>query len=170
MPRPTSKAQLLEQTHKGYDALVGQFAGLTDDEMTAPGIVGDWSIKDVLAHLTEWQRMLTVWYETGKRGETPATPSEKYTWREIPALNQEIYDTYRDHPLAAIQEAFRDSHTAILALIDTMTDEELFTPKVYAWTKSTTLGSYLVSATSSHYDWAYKEIRRGLKAKAKTRD
>ena len=28
------------------------------------------------------------------------------------------------------------------------------------------LGTYLVSATSSHYLWARKEIRKGLRAKA----
>ena len=35
--------------------------------------------------------------------------------------------------------------------------------KKYKWTGSTSLGAYLVSATSSHYDWAYKLIKKCLK-------
>lgn len=32
-----------------------------------------------------------------------------------------------------------------------------FQKKVYKWVGGSTLGSYFVSATSSHYDWAIKK-------------
>ena len=165
MPRPTSKKQLLEQARADYEALQAELNDLTSDAMVETGIVGEWSIKDVLGHLFEWQQMTITWYRAGKRGETPITPSEKYTWREIPALNQAIYEKHRDCPADEIQAEFAASHQEALDLIGTMSEDELFTPKIYAWTKSTTLGSYLTSATSSHYAWARKEIRRGIKAK-----
>jgi hypothetical protein len=164
MPRPTSKTQLLEQTRDEYDKLQNELAKLTAEEMVASGIVGEWSVKDVLAHLMHWQQMVLGWYRAGKAGQTPVTPHEDYTWREIPALNEHIYQTYRERPLAEMQAGLAASHAETLAAIEEMDNEELFTPKVYAWTKSTTLGSYLTSATSSHYAWARKEIRRGIKA------
>lgn len=163
MVRPTSKTQLIEQTQNNYDRLQTQLQTLTPDEWTVAGVVGEWSVKDVLAHLMAWQTMVLTWYTAGKRGENPKTPSEKYTWREIPALNQDIYETYRDVPLETIKQDFEATHTQILSTISEMTNDELFTPKIYKWTKSTTLGSYMTSATSSHYDWAYKEIRKGLR-------
>lgn len=168
MPRPTSKAQLLEQADVNFEKLQAELSGLTDMEMIEAGIVGEWSIKDVLAHLFEWQQMTCSWYRVGKSGETPFTPSPDYTWRQIPDLNQHIYEMYKDVPLNEILEKFARSHTETIALIESMDNDELFTPKVYKWTKSTTLGSYLTSATSSHYDWARKQIRKGLKAKRQT--
>ncbi|MEM8534210.1 MAG: ClbS/DfsB family four-helix bundle protein, partial [Chloroflexota bacterium] len=114
-----------------------------------------------------WHQMVLVWHRAGKRGEVPVTPSEKYTWREIPSLNQEIYETHRDWPLDRVNADFTASHQEIMQEIESLSHDELFTPKVYVWTKSTTLGSYFISATGSHYDWAYKEIRRGIKAKRK---
>jgi len=42
-------------------------------------------------------------------------------------------------------------------------NEELFEKKRYKWTGTTSLGAYLVSATSSHYDWAYKLIKKARK-------
>lgn len=167
MPRPTSKTQLLDQTRQGYAALQALIAPLSAEEQTDPNTVGEWSVKDVLAHLLAWQGMVRSWYQQGKVGETPITPAEGYTWQQIPALNQAIYTTYRDQPLASIQQTFAESHQATLDLIESLSDAEMFTPKVYVWTKSTTLGSYLTSATSSHYEWALKEIRRGIKAKRK---
>ena len=35
--------------------------------------------------------------------------------------------------------------------------------KYYAWTGTTSLGSYCVSATASHYDWALKKIKKHQK-------
>ena len=131
MPRPTSKAQLLEQARQNYAKLQAEIKELSSDDLIEPGIVGDWSIKDVLAHLMVWQQMTLNWYRMGKAGETPVTPSEKYTWREIPALNHEIYETHRDYPLADIQRGLDESHHETLHLIETMSDDELFTPKVY---------------------------------------
>ncbi|MDR1911573.1 MAG: ClbS/DfsB family four-helix bundle protein, partial [Helicobacteraceae bacterium] len=37
--------------------------------------------------------------------------------------------------------------------------DELFTKNKYEWTGTTSLGSYLISATSSHYDWGLKTIK-----------
>jgi len=165
MSRPTSKAELLEKAREGYEALQVEISKLAPATMVEPGTVGEWSVKDVLAHLLAWQQMAVGWYRAGKRGETPVTPSEKYNWQQIPALNQEIYETYRDHPLDAVCQTLDASHHETLALIETMTNDELFSPKVYAWTRTTTLGSYFTSVTSSHYEWARKEIRKGLKAK-----
>lgn len=165
MSRPTSKTQLLEQTRKNYTTLQSEITKLSPDVMTIGGVVGEWSVKDVLAHLIAWQQMVLTWYRKGKQNEVQRIPSEKYTWREIPALNQEIYENHRHQPLDEVLTEFAASHQETVSEIETMSDRELFTPQVYAWTKSTTLGSYFTSAMSSHYDWASKEIRRGLKNK-----
>ena len=170
MPRPTSKSQLLEQAQVNYAKLQDLLGTLSPEEMVCAAIVGEWSVKDVLAHLLAWQQMALSWYRQGKAGKTPVTPSEDYTWREIPALNQAIYEAHKDWPLDNVTAQFEASHAEMLAEIETITNDDLFTPKVYAWTKSTTLGSYLTSATCSHYDWAHKEIRRGINTRRKAQN
>ncbi len=164
MPRPASKDQLLAESDKEYTALQKSLDNLTVNQMTDLSVVGDWTVKDVLAHLMAWGEMCLDWYQIGKGGENPQTPAEGYTWREIPRLNQFIYEKYRDTPLDDVQQQFKASHQAMMNAIQSMTDEELFTTKYYQWTKSTTLGSYLTSATCSHYKWARTEIRKGVKA------
>src|SRR5450756_1075431 len=65
MPKPISKQQLLDEAQKKYEVLERQFASFTPEEMVRPGVIGTWSIKDTLAHLLEWQKMLMDWYEAG---------------------------------------------------------------------------------------------------------
>ncbi len=131
--------------------------------MTQPGIVGEWAVKDVLAHLTAWEQMFLGWYSTGRRGDDPITPAAGFNWQQIPALNEQIYQQHRALPLEDVLAQFHRSYAQIAAALTGMSHEELFTPKVYRWTKTTTLGSYAVSATCSHYAWARKEIRKGIK-------
>ncbi len=57
--------------------------------MTRAGVTrGGWSVKDILAHIVEWQQMNLDWYATGLRGEKPAMPAPGFTLREIPRLNE----------------------------------------------------------------------------------
>src|SRR5450756_3174316 len=63
MPKPINKQQLLDEAQKKYEVLERQFASFTPEEMVRPGVIGTWSIKDTLAHLLEWQKMLMDWYE-----------------------------------------------------------------------------------------------------------
>jgi hypothetical protein len=163
MPRPTSKTDLLQAIEKERGALEAQLEILIPEQMTVPGIVGEWSVKDVLAHLIEWEQMVLGWHAAGLRGETPELPAPGFKWNQTPALNQHIYEKHRDRHLDDVLAQFQASHKEILGVIQNLSNDELFTAGRFAWTKKNTLGTYFVSATSSHYLWARKEIRKGLR-------
>ncbi|MAU08914.1 MAG: hypothetical protein CL607_03765 [Anaerolineaceae bacterium] len=159
----TSKTAFLDAILKAYDKLEKSYASLSAEDMTTPGACDDWSVKDILAHVYEWQQMVLRWYAAGERGEVPKTPADDLKWNETPILNERIYQTYRDHDLDDIQRLFKASHESMLALLQTIDDDALFTPAHYAWTKKLNFASYMKSATSSHYDWASKLIRKWAK-------
>jgi hypothetical protein len=51
----------------------------------------------------------------------------------------------------------------MLKAVEALSEEELFTPRLYPWTNKNALAAYFISATSSHYAWARKEVRKCLK-------
>ena len=55
-----------------------------------------------------------------------------------------------------------------MTLIGKFTNEELFTKAHFPWTGTTSLDSYCVSATSSHYEWAIKKTPRIHQKAART--
>jgi hypothetical protein len=67
MPRPHTKTQLITETQQEYDALESFLAALTPEQLVQPEALGEWSPKDVLAHLYEWQQMFLRWARTGMR-------------------------------------------------------------------------------------------------------
>ena len=166
MPRPTNKAELLAAAQAQFDKLRALIDSLTEQQQSAPFAFEDRdkNLRDVLMHLYEWHRMMEGWHDTGTlQGGMPDVPGKGYTWKTLPELNLEIWKKHQAVSLEAAKGLLAESHGVILGLIGQHTDEELFSRGVYKWTKSTTLGAYFVSSTSSHYDWAMKKIKKHKK-------
>jgi hypothetical protein len=163
MSRPQTKTDLLVETETEYAALEQFLAGLSPTQMTAPGALGDWSVKDVLMHLVEWQSMFFTWYEAGLRGESPQMPAPGYKWNQLPALNHAIYLRFEGVPLEEALGQFRASHRQTLALVQALSPEDLTQPGRYAWAGKHALCGFFSSNCGSHYRWARAAMRKGLR-------
>lgn len=162
MPRPKTKEELLQLSRKNYSILVDFIDSLKDKELQAefpPGYLNR-NIKDVLAHIHHWHLLVLDWYTIGMKGNKPHMPAKGYTWRTLPDLNRKIWKKYENLDSKKAQKMLDASYTTVQEIINKHTTQELFEKKKYKWTGTTSLGAYLISATSSHYDWAYKLIKR----------
>jgi hypothetical protein len=56
------------------------------------GVVGDWSVKDIVARLVDWEQRFIGWYDAGLRGEVPEVPAPGIVWDELDILNKELSD------------------------------------------------------------------------------
>ncbi|MFN7244432.1 ClbS/DfsB family four-helix bundle protein [Dietzia cercidiphylli] len=165
MPRPTTRSALLEAAAREYERLrlaLGRFDPAVVADLTWEADIEDTSRhpRDVLTHIHAWQLLALGWAEAGEAGGRPQIPGEGRTWRETPAINAEIRERYLGTSYADAVDLLAGSHARCLGVIASHSDDELFTRGRYAWTGSTTLGAYFVSATSSHYVWGQKTLRR----------
>ena len=165
MPKPKTKDELLEEIKAERAALERFLAALDADGMTRPGAIGDWSAKDVLSHLAEWEQLLLVWYRAGLRGEIPALPAVGYNWGAMDDLNQAIYEKYRASSLTDVQAYFQDSYRQMLEAVESMSEDDLFAKGRFAWTKKRALLDYVIPCTSEHYQWARQEMRKTLRSR-----
>ena len=165
MARPKTKDELLTQSQANYDALLALIAPLSQSDLSAPGVNGQWSVKDVLAHLYAWHTMFFIWYEEGMAGGKAEMPAPGFKWSDTPALNEQIYQQHKDKNYDQVSADLGASHARMMKILQSHTDEELFTKKRYKWTGSTSVGSYAVSATSSHYQWAIDLIKKWFKSR-----
>lgn len=162
MPRPKSRDELLTASNKSFAQLDSMISALTLSQRNSQFSFEhrDRNIRDVLAHLHEWHLMMLTWYEIGMAGSTPEMPAKGYTWRQTPQLNAAIWNKNQSKTLPYIRKRLASSHKKLTEIIAAHTDAELFERHMYPWTGTSTLGSYLTSSTSSHYNWAIKLIRR----------
>jgi hypothetical protein len=163
--RPKNKQDLQKLSLANYERLLSFINSLNESEKATefPKNYLNRNIRDVLAHLHHWHIMFLEWYNVGMGGEKPDIPAKEYTWKTTPQLNKEIQIRFSNTHLEKIEELLNQSHKKIMKIIDSHSENELFEKKRYKWTGSTSLGSYLVGATSSHYDWAYRLIKKCVK-------
>lgn len=168
MGRRLRKRDLLAEIERERTALDDALAGLRPRDMTKAGVTrGGWSVKDVLAHLVEWQRMNLDWHAAGLRGEKPAMPAPGYTLRQLPELNSMIYRKHHRRALSAVLADYRAYHDHMVTLIQRSSDRDLVTLGRFSWTgPSWTLSDYLRASTAAHYLWARVRIRRWQRARS----
>jgi len=157
--RAKTKAELLESIRSSRQQLEVKFVGLTPAQMVWPGSMEAWSVKDILIHLVDWEQRFIGWYQAGVRGETPVTPSPGLHWGQLPILNQQGYEHHKDDPLEEVLSQYEASFQQIWALVEGMSEEEIFNPGYYGWTGVKPLLNWINANTASHYNWARRNIR-----------
>ena len=169
MGKRLSRQALLAEVARERAALDDALAAVPRRFMTKAGVTrGGWSIKDILAHVVEWQQMNLDWYAAGLRGERPVIPAPGFTLRDLPRLNLRIYHKHHRRPFDAVWRDYADYHIKVVRLIETLDDTDLVTIGRFTWTgPSWTLSDYLRASTAAHYLWARTRIRRWWRAKAK---
>lgn len=164
MSRPNNKQALQGQSQQSFEKLLDLIRHIPDKQQLFPKGMMNRNIRDVCMHVHQWHCMFLDWYAVGMRGEKPDMPVKGYTWKDTPQLNKIIWTACQDVLLEDAIRLLAQSYADVQAIIQQHSDEELFLKKRYAWTGTTSLGAYLVSATSSHYEWAIKLIRKAFKS------
>lgn len=171
MGRPTTKAGLLTTAASNYEKLNAIISELTEKELSTPfDFSGDekkkeahWkrdkNLRDILIHLYEWHQLLLNWVQSNQNGGNEPFLPKPYNWKTYGDMNKEFWEKHQSTSLEDAKVMLRDSHTEVLKLAETFSGEELFSKGVYKWVGGSTLGSYFVSVTSSHYDWAMKKLK-----------
>lgn len=97
-----SKAGLFEATICERSILKQKIGRLSPAELVYHGSMGEWSVKDILQHLVDWEQRWMGRYEAGKGGETVVTPEVRYTCLQMGQLNERYRHTHKDRPLEQV--------------------------------------------------------------------
>ena len=171
MPRPETKNDLMIVAKESYEKLNLLISKMTSEELNTPFDFSkdkkkkeahwrrDKNLRDILIHLYEWHKLILNWVCSNQKGEEKSFIPEPYNWRTYGDMNVELWKKHQNTSLEEATKALQKSHKDVLKLAENFTNEELFSKKVYKWVGGSTLGSYFVSATSSHYNWAIKKIK-----------
>jgi hypothetical protein len=131
----------IEAEHAMLEAMIDE---LSTDQMTEPNAVGDWSVKDTLAHLAMWtSRNVTVVYQA-EQGQKPAEIDAMLD--DYDALNAADYALQKERPLERILADLRGTHRQLLRRLGAWNEVDLFDAARYSWLRGQSLGDFLLDA------------------------
>jgi predicted transcriptional regulator YdeE len=155
------KAGLIEFVRQSRERFHRMVEPLSDAQMTAPGVQGAWSVKDIVAHVVAWEELMVRWLENVARGETPDMPA--FDQASIDRLNEQMYLAHRDEPLAQVMAAFDDGRAPVFESIEAVPEENLLAPCRLGWMKDDPLWHLVGANTFWHYPPHMARITAWLK-------
>jgi hypothetical protein len=119
-----NKQQLLVNLDKAWKQFKESFSDLTEDQMTVPCVTGDWTVKDIVAHVSTWEKEALKTLPLILQGKR--TPRYKDLYGGINAFNAKMSLFNRNQSLFKILQESESIHQQLVAYINNSPDE-LFT-------------------------------------------
>jgi uncharacterized damage-inducible protein DinB len=104
-------------------------AGLSDEQLTQPGLEGEWSVQDVLSHLTAWEAELVTGLSKVRRGQKPG--KTRWTAAEINDQNAKWYAENKGRPLERVLADFHGVRKQSLRQVESLTDQDIAEPRAF---------------------------------------
>jgi hypothetical protein len=120
-----NRDQLLKKIDTPWAALRASYAWLSEAQLTQPGVTGDWSVIDILAHVMAWENEALLHLPHILEGKRPPKYSDRYGG--IDAFNDLKVRESRALPPAEVLARVDATHGQLLAYLESAPAEQLAT-------------------------------------------
>jgi hypothetical protein len=115
------RRELLKRLDRAWSEFKQSYAGLTDSQLIEPGVTGEWSVKDILAHVTTWEeealKQLPVILKGGK-------PPRYLTYGGIHAFNAQMTVQKRGFPLSNVVTQLDETHRRLINFVENIPEDQ----------------------------------------------
>src|SRR5262245_44320024 len=110
----------LETENRGWEAFLDQIG---TERMEEPGVAAHWSMKDIVAHLTGWNRWLVLRLQAAARGDPEPSPPWPAHLQTDDEINAWIYESRQGLSLRAVMEESQQIFQQLLAVVEGLPDD-----------------------------------------------
>jgi hypothetical protein len=156
-----TRNDLVDQLSRTRAEMEQAIAGLNDAQLTQPGPAGEWSIKDILLHLSLWEaEMVKTLYQAAHEQK----PTTEIFNPEYLKVNDCWYAENKDRPLNFVLQDFRAVRPQLLRRLADLNDDQLLKPGYYAWMDKNTLAGLVEDICVGHEQEHIEQILAWRKA------
>ena len=110
----------LQDEYQQWEALLEQIG---PERMEQSGVNGDWSMKDIVAHLTGWNRWLVARLQAAGRREPEPPPPWPANLQTEDEINAWIYESNRRRSVREVLEETHQVFQELLAVIESLPED-----------------------------------------------
>jgi hypothetical protein len=155
MSNALTKSELLKTLHSERHQWETLLAAIGEEHMTQPGVAGYWSLKDVISHITAYERWLVDWLKAAQRHEFP--PLSVLDDVDLERRNGRVYEETHARSLEEVLAQATQTFQELVAVIGAFPEADFIGPertewfmKPY-WGETTMLGAAVANLTYEHY-------------------
>ncbi len=163
-----NKAEIIDALQQGRQEFLKAIDGLSEEEMQEPGVTGEWSVKDILSHLSRWEAELVRMLWQFKAGEKATYPT--IVGQDVDRLNAQWFREYHDRPFDRVLADFHAVRKATIRQVQGYTDRDLNDPKKYPDLGGEPLEEWIAGDSYRHEAEHEAQIRAWRKKKSAGRN
>ncbi len=133
-----NKEELKAEISKALEKYISEFDDIPEALKDKRVEETDRTPAENLAYQLGWTSLLLKWEEDERRGLPVKTPSDKFKWNQLGGLYRWFTDTYAHLSLQELKAELNENVNAVCAMIDSMSEEELFEPHMRKWADDAT--------------------------------
>jgi hypothetical protein len=115
--------RLLKSVDDAWAAFTGSYEGLAETDLLRPGVIGNWSVRDIIVHVTTWEEEALKHLPAVLSGRRP--PRYSVTYGGIDAFNALMTARKKDLTLPEVLRQQSAVHRRVVALIERTPEKEL---------------------------------------------
>jgi hypothetical protein len=151
----SDKQQHLTQLTTVFNRWEALLSRLSEEELTAPQLPEQLSIKDVIGHLRAWQQVSIARMAAAQRNQEPVMPGwlaglDPESEEDREQFNATIYATYQHQPWSQVHGVWRDGFLRFLKLAEELPEADLVDTKKYPWLNGYALVDVLQGSYEHH--------------------
>jgi hypothetical protein len=153
MNKDESIIKSLEEELLEWETLL---SNLNEYHLTQEPVYGSWSVKDVLAHLFEWQKVSISRLKAGLENSTPEFPDwfvkEPESGKERDELNRIIYNKWENKSWQDVHSSWKNGFKEFIELSKKVNSEDLNDKKKFKWLEGYSLYDVLKFSYIHHHE------------------
>jgi hypothetical protein len=114
-----NKIELLNRIREARDNFQELLSHLTDSQMVTAGVIGSWSVKDIIAHVIAHEQLALRELDGAKRGILMTSDQ-----LSTDSINADAVEASKSLSLDEIRESWQRSYEQILRAIEALTNED----------------------------------------------
>ncbi len=133
-----NKEELKTEINRAFEKYISEFDDLPEALKDKRVEETDRTPAENLAYQVGWTSLLLQWEADERAGLPVKTPSEQFRWNQLGGLYQWFTDTYAHLSLQELKAELNENVKAVCAMIDSLSEGELFKPHMRKWADDAT--------------------------------
>jgi uncharacterized damage-inducible protein DinB len=130
------------------EKLLEAIDGLDDERLNEPGVAGDWSVKDMLYHLSMWEAELVKLLWQAAQGDAPTTIH--FGKIDVDQVNARWYAQGKERLLQQVLDDLQAVRKQTTRRLERFRDADLNNPQRYPWLKNHPLWVWIAEDSFKH--------------------
>lgn len=149
------KAQIITALGKEFNRWEKLLNGTNEEQITTSNLIGNMSVKDIVAHLTTWQQISVARLEAAQHDTEPEYPKwhpelDPESEDDLVQINAWIYEIYHEKLCSDIHREWRERYLRFLELAESIPEKDLLEVGRYPWLKEYPLLAVLLGSYEHH--------------------